>query len=681
MIDPGNINSGDKFKVIAKFGLWDLTAYQTRLETQLKANEGWKKKADGNLMTLEELKQAPFEKPTIKDGLSLPPLSSSEERIVELQPGAEITTVQIMYHTGKAASGNASNKDKAFQSLLVSALVNDETKFGFVWTTHADVDHVEQIVPIEEDDPPIEEEEKEEQSFGNEIHVKAGQTTVLEVKAEEGNTATGSGEMILELIDANGEPVSKKVYLSGPGGNFEFSTNENGVGNLKEIPAGSYTISMEKIDGDNAYTDYEDWEEDILFGSNEYRISNSNSAKLDQILDQIVETEGVMEITLTGYSNNIGSKVHNTNLSIQRAAHTRKYIEEKLKIKWKNTDEKIPQIRSTGKGAIEGKTNTELAKNRKVKGKNKVKSFLPPVPKTESCLLKDLERRFIVKDINVVLGENAREKHSAIPNDEIGNNYWEKEATNYNAFVPIGKMEGCFLILTHKLNVYKRSDSLNDLFKQTFDPQFSVVVSLDGEIKYLDIYQIDEGVLDHKGQSNRRRDLEYFEHEIVRKAGESKYSARITRQVYRQGIDPEAPAPTLFADLVLGQVFLIHFGSGKFKFKDLDITYQNYFHAIRKHIAEHEAITKVEIIGHTDVVDTDTFNKNLSLNRAKSIENELINDDSLKKRKTDGKLSIKIDSKGEDEPWIDKSDRISKSYNRRVEIKVHWDFSLLDSKN
>ncbi len=320
MISPENIKSGDKFKVIAKFGLWDLTAYQTRLETQLKANEGWKKKADGNLMTLEELKQAPFEKPTIKDGLSLPPLSSSEERIAELQPGAEITTIQVMYHTGKAASENASNKDKAFQSLLVSTLVNDETKYGFVWTTHADVDHVEQIVPIEEEDPPIEEEEKEEQSSGEEIHVKAGQTTVLEVKTE--GTGTGeeedeeTGSIEVELVDEDGNPYLKTdvVHLVGQKAIYSVSIDKKtGKGIREDIPIGDYELALQLST--------------IYFDHDKLTLSKQEQKKLIEVANQISISELDFErIKCLGYSNVEGSKKYNEDLSLKRAIQVKNFI-------------------------------------------------------------------------------------------------------------------------------------------------------------------------------------------------------------------------------------------------------------------------------------------------------------------------------------------------------------------
>ena len=71
----------------------------------------------------------------------------------------------------------------------------------------------------------------------------------------------------------------------------------------------------------------------------------------------------------------------------------------------------------------------------------------------------------------------------------------------------------------------------------------------------------------------------------------------------------------------------------------------------------------LSLIGHTDSLGSDIFNKNLSLNRANAVKNYLIS------KGVDGSR-ISADGKGESEPIESNSTSEGRRKNRRVEFKI-----------
>lgn len=73
--------------------------------------------------------------------------------------------------------------------------------------------------------------------------------------------------------------------------------------------------------------------------------------------------------------------------------------------------------------------------------------------------------------------------------------------------------------------------------------------------------------------------------------------------------------------------------------------------------------TNVLVIGHTDNTGTDAYNVDLSVHRAASVKNYLVENDIDKSR-------LKIDGRGETEPIADNSTPDGRAQNRRVEIVI-----------
>ena len=71
----------------------------------------------------------------------------------------------------------------------------------------------------------------------------------------------------------------------------------------------------------------------------------------------------------------------------------------------------------------------------------------------------------------------------------------------------------------------------------------------------------------------------------------------------------------------------------------------------------------IRLTGHTDDVDTEKFNMNLSKNRVKAVQKYLVDRGILKSR-------IEIDWKGEKEPLVDEKTSEARAKNRRVELKI-----------
>ena len=71
----------------------------------------------------------------------------------------------------------------------------------------------------------------------------------------------------------------------------------------------------------------------------------------------------------------------------------------------------------------------------------------------------------------------------------------------------------------------------------------------------------------------------------------------------------------------------------------------------------------IRLTGHTDDVDTEEFNMNLSKNRVKAVRKYLVDKGISKSR-------IELDWKGEKEPLIDEKTSKARAKNRRVELKI-----------
>lgn len=99
-----------------------------------------------------------------------------------------------------------------------------------------------------------------------------------------------------------------------------------------------------------------------------------------------------------------------------------------------------------------------------------------------------------------------------------------------------------------------------------------------------------------------------------------------------------------------------------FKWDSADIVESsiNQFDKILEKLKENET-TYIDIIGHTDKAGESVYNKQLSLKRAQSVVNHLINNGVSKD-------IITIDYYGESIPLVQTRDGVANSKNRRVEV-------------
>tara|TARA_R110000824_G_scaffold401298_2_gene611591 strand:+ start:445 stop:930 length:486 start_codon:yes stop_codon:yes gene_type:complete len=83
---------------------------------------------------------------------------------------------------------------------------------------------------------------------------------------------------------------------------------------------------------------------------------------------------------------------------------------------------------------------------------------------------------------------------------------------------------------------------------------------------------------------------------------------------------------------------------------------------LAKYLIDNENF-KLSLIGHTDSLGSDIFNKNLSINRAGAVKSYLVT-------KGVNASRISSDGKGESEPIEDNSTSEGRRKNRRVEFKI-----------
>jgi outer membrane protein OmpA-like peptidoglycan-associated protein len=74
--------------------------------------------------------------------------------------------------------------------------------------------------------------------------------------------------------------------------------------------------------------------------------------------------------------------------------------------------------------------------------------------------------------------------------------------------------------------------------------------------------------------------------------------------------------------------------------------------------------TNLLIVGHTDNVGSESFNKTLSKNRARAVSSQLTSAGVSRSR-------LKLQGKGESQPVVSNDTEYNRSQNRRVEIAIY----------
>jgi outer membrane protein OmpA-like peptidoglycan-associated protein len=192
---------------------------------------------------------------------------------------------------------------------------------------------------------------------GVQIEVKAGQTVVLDIKSDaRGTVETRTGSFEINLVDTNNNPISVgPVYLTAPGSTFEIQIDENGHGRLDNIPAGTYTVSLQRPERTDDSTD-----SDSGMTKLPHVIYFDDSADLPanagNILDEVVEyisqanrQQPVTKIECRGFTDNAGSDIYNENLRLRRAIAVKNTLSEKLNNAGLST---IQQTTATGRDEV-----------------------------------------------------------------------------------------------------------------------------------------------------------------------------------------------------------------------------------------------------------------------------------------------------------------------------------------
>lgn len=185
MVDFQRINQNSRFKVIRQNSLYDLSTYQdNNRSVLLQERPGWNKSSDGRLLTVAEWLGETWHLPVIEDNLRLPPITTNERLAVLGEPEAGdtfITVKQVLFHTNRAASGIPDYVGHRFTCLLVSTEINSETKYGLFWSTHDNIDYIEEVT----EQPPAPSPQQPATPVEIEIEVFAGQTAVVNLGARE----------------------------------------------------------------------------------------------------------------------------------------------------------------------------------------------------------------------------------------------------------------------------------------------------------------------------------------------------------------------------------------------------------------------------------------------------------------------------------------------------------------
>jgi outer membrane protein OmpA-like peptidoglycan-associated protein len=157
------------------------------------------------------------------------------------------------------------------------------------------------------------------------------------------------------------------------------------------------------------------------------------------------------------------------------------------------------------------------------------------------------------------------------------------------------------------------------------------------------------------------RDISFDPTPLVHLAGEDfqKQAATAGVRFYLSGADAPVPvpAPAAPAPVPLEREFMVFFG-----FNQWSLTAQALATIKEAVGAVHESgSAAIRVIGHADRAGSISYNKALSLRRAKSVKKALI-DEGL------ASDAISISGRGESEPLVPTADGVRESQNRRVHI-------------
>lgn len=599
-------------------------------------------------------------------------------------------TLTITAHVFRTEEGYPQNQGDPYSAYeIVKVSINGETAQYYAWVVYDGVVQVEKMEEQQQEPtppiPPIP-DDPIEPTNATEVRVLAGQTTVLEVNttgpSEEEQEESEKGSIEVKLVDEEGKPYQdiSLVYLIGETAIYTVQIdNKTGIGVRHNVISGEYDLQLQ------LESFYFDPKVDTLHADEMNRLGDLskklNASKLD-----------FDNLKCVGCSAHTGSKVSSDNLRLKRALHIKKLLS--------STQNSIdPSKISTGIMDLTITETSDWKENEKVDlhigkvsdlKKEDVSGHEPPIPQSEKCFLQGND--FGSTNLNVLLGNDT--PIDAKPRLEKGDTYYNS-SSNYKAHLPVSYLKDCFLVMTNKVNIYQKGESKANSYHKSFiaktaptfigfkDERINIE-SLDNPRKIYEftISEINEEDLDHK-ELNLGRRIVWLLYSVFSKDGK-KTNEPLTKKelVRREEVDIHTDSEGLSSiEVITEQKLRIHFSTGKYTIESLSAQYKNYLQSIVKHIEKHEAITSIELIGHTDSHASESFNLELSKKRTESIHKEIMRSMILKNRIDTDKLNIVLQGKSENEPIKQGFDPASMAYNRRVEIILKWDYSLLESIN
>lgn len=278
--------------------------------------------------------------------------------------------IEVTSHEHRVEEGYPANQGEPYapyEVVKVKEVGGDETEY-YAWVVYNGDINVEEIVeqedppdppdPVTDPDPPIDPPKPDEDIItnGTEVHVRAGETMVLELetegeKADEEEQHDEVGSIEVELVDEAGNPYtdSEIVHLLGEKSIYTVPVDKKtGIGSRADIEPGEYELALE------LGTVYFEQNKDVL------TVAEQN--KLSGITNKLAQSKIDFEsIRCIGYADNDGSQKYNENLCLKRAIH----IKNQLIL----TQSKISKSKIlTGVGGVlKGESEEERKESRKVK--------------------------------------------------------------------------------------------------------------------------------------------------------------------------------------------------------------------------------------------------------------------------------------------------------------------------
>ena len=252
--------------------------------------------------------------------------------------------IEVTSHEHRVEEGYPDNQGgpyAPYEVVKVKEVGGDETEY-YAWVVYNGDINVEEIVeqedppvppdPVTDPDPPVDPPKPDEDIINNgtEVHVRAGQTTVLDVLTN-GKNNTDSGILEVSIEVKEGESLPKKLYCFNATKVWEILLNNEGKGILENLPAGQYQLAQEEPETIEA--EEEKLDQIIVFQRNSDQISNNAKNVVHEIISTWTKSgEAPKLVKFKGFAQGDIPKVSLDNLKLKRAIAVRNLFQNELEM-------------------------------------------------------------------------------------------------------------------------------------------------------------------------------------------------------------------------------------------------------------------------------------------------------------------------------------------------------------